>query len=89
MQIKDLQEISEKLVPTFRKAGDVAVELQNKKIKITQKSDGTPVTDGDLQTNKIVVEAIKTLTPNIPIVSEETVNLKEKNTYKTFCLLYI
>ena len=87
MQIKDLQEISEKLIPAFKKAGNVALELQNKKIKITQKSDGTPVTDGDLETNKIVVEAIKKLTPNIPVVSEETVNLKEKNIYKTFWLI--
>lgn len=87
MQIKDLQEISEKLIPTFKKAGDVAVELQNKKIKITKKSDGTPVTDGDLQTNEIIMKAIKTLTPSIPIVSEETVNLKEKNIHKTFWLI--
>tara|TARA_B100000287_G_scaffold342164_1_gene328837 strand:+ start:362 stop:1141 length:780 start_codon:yes stop_codon:yes gene_type:complete len=87
MQIKDLQEISEKLIPVFKKAGNIAVELQNKKIKIIQKSDGTPVTDGDLAVNKIIVEAIKTLTPNIPIVSEETVNLKEKNIYKTFWLI--
>ena len=87
MQIKDLQEISEKLIPAFKKAGNVALELQNKKIKITEKSDGTPVTDGDLETNKIVVEAIKNLTPNIPVVSEETVNLKEKNIYKTFWLI--
>jgi len=87
MQIKDLEEISEKLIPAFKKAGDVAVELQNKKIKITKKSDGTPVTDGDLQTNEIIMKAIKILTPSIPIVSEETVNLKEKNIYKTFWLI--
>ena len=87
MQIKDFQEISEKLIPTFKKAGDVAIEIQNKKIKITKKPDGTPVTDGDLQTNEIIMKAIKILTPNIPIVSEETVNLKEKNIYKTFWLI--
>tara|TARA_B100001996_G_scaffold184549_1_gene141104 strand:- start:2816 stop:3595 length:780 start_codon:yes stop_codon:yes gene_type:complete len=87
MQIKDLQEISEKLIPVFEKAGNIAVELQNKKIKIIQKSDGTPVTNGDLEVNKIIVEAIKTLTPNIPVVSEETVNLKEQNIYKTFWLI--
>ena len=87
MQIKDLQEISEKLIPVFKKAGNIAVELQNKKIKIIQKSDGTPVTNGDLEANKILVEAIKTLTPSIPIVSEETINLKEQNIYKTFWLI--
>ena len=36
------------------------------------KSDGSPVTEADNNANKIIVEALKETTPNVPIVSEET-----------------
>ena len=36
------------------------------------KSDGSPVTEADNNANKIIVDALKEITPNIPIVSEET-----------------
>ena len=39
-----------------------------------------------LEVNKILTEKIKELTPNIPIVSEETVDLKKKN-LNTFWLI--
>ena len=37
--------------------------------------------------NELITKRIKELTPNIPIVSEETVNLKIKNTSKIFWLI--
>ena len=36
------------------------------------KSDCSPVTEADNNANKIIVEALKEITPNVPIVSEET-----------------
>ena len=36
------------------------------------KSDGSPVTEADNNANKIIVDALKEITPNVPIVSEET-----------------
>ena len=36
------------------------------------KSDGSPVTEADNNANKIIIAALKEITPNIPIVSEET-----------------
>ena len=59
------------------------ISLFNKKIK----PDSLAVTNGDLEVNKILTEKIKSLTPNIPIVSEETVDLKKENTLKTFWLI--
>ena len=44
--------------------------------------DSTPVTDGDLAVDKLLKEKILNLTPDIPIISEETVNLDKKNVYK-------
>ena len=87
MQTENLKIISEKLIPEFEKAGKIALEFQKKHLKIITKPDGTPVTNGDLEIDKIITDAIKTITPDIPVISEETVNLKIENNNKTFWLI--
>ena len=83
----DLKKIVETLLDSFLKAGKTAKEFSNKGVKITIKSDKTPVTDGDLAVDKILREKIKDLTPNIPIISEETVDMSVKNKNKNFWLI--
>lgn len=83
----NLQDISENLIDTFFEAGNIAKEISLRGVKITIKSDNSPVTDGDIAVDKILNDKIKNLTPNIPIISEETVNLKIKNQNKDFWLI--
>tara|TARA_Y100000590_G_scaffold465748_1_gene638922 strand:+ start:1490 stop:2266 length:777 start_codon:yes stop_codon:yes gene_type:complete len=83
----DLKDISEKLINTFLEAGKKAREISQKGVKITLKSDKSPVTDGDLLVDKILRSRIKELTPNIEIISEETVDLNVKNKNKNFWLI--
>ena len=83
----NLKNIAEGLLDTFLDAGKIAKEISKKGVKITIKSDRSPVTDGDIAVDEILKKKIKTLTPDIPIISEESVNLKIKNIYKTFWLV--
>jgi len=83
----NLQEITEKLIDTFLEAGDLAKKISQRGVKITIKPDKTPVTDGDIAVDELIRNKIKNLTPDIPIVSEETVDLSVKNKYKTFWLI--
>ena len=83
----NFKEITENLIETFQSAGKQSIELYLKGLKIETKSDGSPVSNGDLKVNEIITEKIKHLTPDIPIISEETVNLKEKNKFKVFWLI--
>ena len=83
----NLKNIIESLLDDFLKAGKTAKNLSQKGLKITIKNDKTPVTDGDLAVDKILREKIESLTPNLPIISEETVNLGIKNLHKTFWLI--
>ena len=55
-------------------------------MKIEIKKDKSPVSNGDLKVNDIISNKISQLTPNIPIISEETVDLK-KNKAKIFWLV--
>ena len=83
----NLKNITEQLLDTFLEAGKIAKDISQQGIKITIKTDKSPVTNGDLAVNKILTDKIKNLTPNIPVISEETVNLNIKNKNKTFWLI--
>jgi len=82
-----LKNTIESLLDTFLEAGKIAKEISKKGVKITIKPDKSPVTDGDLLVDKILRKKIKGLTPAIPIVSEETVNLNVENKQKNFWLI--
>ncbi len=83
----DLKKITEDLVETFLKAGQVAKDINKRGLKITIKSDKTPVTDGDLEVDRILRSKIKALTPNIAIISEETVDINIENKERIFWLI--
>ena len=83
----DLKNTIENLIDTFLEAGTVAKKISEKGVKISIKPDKSPVTDGDLAVDKILRKKIENLTPSIPIISEETVNLNMKNTSKDFWLI--
>ena len=87
MNSSELKDIAEKLIETTELAGNKSVELYSKGLKKIIKPDNSPVTNGDLEVNKILTEKIQGLTPSIPIVSEETVDLQKKNDLKTFWLV--
>jgi len=71
----NLKNITEQLIDAFLEAGQIAKEISQRGVKITIKPDKSPVTDGDLAVDKILTIKIKNLTPDIPIISEESVNL--------------
>ena len=68
----NLKEIIEKQIDNFLYAGKIAIELRDKGLTKEIKSDNTPVSNGDLEVNKIITKRILELTPDLPIVSEET-----------------
>jgi len=87
MNKNELKNIAESLIDTFNIAGRETIELYNKGLKIQIKKDNSPVSNGDLRVNDLITNKILELTPNIPIVSEETVNLNIKNKSKIFWLI--
>ena len=77
----------ENLIDTFLYAGKVSIELRKKGLIKEIKEDNTPVSNGDLEVNRILTEKINDLTPEIPIVSEETSHNKSKKDLKNFWLI--
>tara|TARA_B110000967_G_scaffold46696_1_gene47136 strand:- start:563 stop:1342 length:780 start_codon:yes stop_codon:yes gene_type:complete len=87
MNKNELRVIAEGLIETFDVAGQESIDLYKKGLKIKIKEDDSPVSNGDLRVNELITNKILKLTPNIPIVSEETVDVKIKNKEKIFWLI--
>ena len=87
MKTSELKTISHSLIDTFNEAGNISIDLYKQGLKIEIKKDESPVSNGDLKVNELITNKIKAITPNIPIISEETVDLNVKNTAKIFWLI--
>ena len=87
MDDNEVKKVVENLIDTFLVAGEVSIKLREKGLIKEIKSDNTPVSNGDLEVNKIITKKLLELTPNIPIVSEETSHNKSKTDLKNFWLL--
>ena len=68
----NLEKIVKELIDTFLYAGQISIDLRNKGLIKKLKSDNTPVSNGDLEVNEIITKKIKEVTPELPIISEET-----------------
>ena len=71
----------------FLSAGERAMYLRDKGLKTEIKNDNTPVTNGDLEVNDILTNKIKELTPDIPIISEESNSNKNNSQLTEFWLI--
>jgi len=87
MNIHEAKKITLSLIDTFNKADKVALDLRKAGLKKEIKPDNTPVTNGDIEVNKILTEKISEITPNIVIVSEENTAHKNDKNLENFWLV--
>ena len=53
------------------RAGESILNIYDTEFEIDEKKDSTPLTEADLQSHNIIVSGLKSITPDIPIISEE------------------
>ena len=87
MNIEETKKITLSLIETFNDAGRVALNLREAGLKQKIKDDNTPVSNGDIEVNKILTKKISEITPNIAIVSEENSAHKNDQNLKNFWLI--
>tara|TARA_B100001063_G_scaffold230392_1_gene243478 strand:+ start:1410 stop:2183 length:774 start_codon:yes stop_codon:yes gene_type:complete len=83
----NIKNIVDSLIDTFIEAGEISINLRNVGLTKEIKPDNTPVSNGDLEVNKIITSKLKELTPEILIVSEETSENKSTKNLKDFWLV--
>lgn len=73
------------ILPSIHKicieAGDLQKKYHKTKIDVSTKSNKTPVTKIDLDSNSIILKSLSELTPDIPIISEEEYDKQKKYDY--------
>ena len=81
------KKIVENLISSFEEAGNISLKLRKQGLKTEIKKDNTPVTNGDIEVNKLIISKIEKITPNIQIVSEESLANKSNENLKNFWLI--
>ena len=83
----EVKKIVEDLIDTFLKAGELSLSLREEGLTNKIKSDNTPVSNGDIEVNKLITKKISEITPDIPIISEESSDNKDNSRLKDFWLV--
>ena len=83
----NIKQTVENLIDTFLDAGKLSLELRKKGLIKQIKADNTPVSNGDLEIDKLITRKINQLNPDIPLVSEETSENKFNTNLKNFWLV--
>src|SRR5436190_18783461 len=78
-----------KIIAIAREAGDEIMKVYAQDFSVELKGDNSPLTQADKKSNGIIISALKSLTPDIPIISEETklTSYDERKNWKTYWLV--
>lgn len=85
----DLKTLCEHCIEIAREAGSQILEIYNSEYSIEHKDDKSPLTDADLAAHKIIVKRLSALTPDIPVLSEESAKLpfEQRQSWDTYWLV--
>jgi 3'(2'), 5'-bisphosphate nucleotidase len=72
-----------------RQAGQKILEVYNTEFEVEHKDDKSPLTAADLASHTAIVAGLKALTPEIPVLSEESANIPfaERASWNTYWLI--
>ncbi|MGF1836430.1 3'(2'),5'-bisphosphate nucleotidase CysQ [Photobacterium sanguinicancri] len=84
-----MKALLESIVEIALSAGDAIMMRYHSNIEVKEKADSSPVTEADLAANAIIIDRLTSLTPNIPILSEESVHIdwEDRQSWETFWLV--
>jgi 3'(2'), 5'-bisphosphate nucleotidase len=70
--MRDLLRLAESLLPVVARAGDAIMKIYEGGFTVQHKDDDSPLTAADLESQRIIIDGLQRLTPDIPILSEES-----------------
>jgi 3'(2'), 5'-bisphosphate nucleotidase len=59
------------VVRLAQRAGDAILSVYGEQFEVTHKTDQSPLTQADLRSHHILIEGLRALTPDLPVLSEE------------------
>ncbi len=86
----NLEALAPKLITTAKAAGDAIMQVyESEDFGVETKADNSPLTKADLASNRVILDHLRELTPDIPILSEESKHLpfEERKDWTQFWLV--
>lgn len=60
------------VIDIARRAGEAIMQIYVRDFDVVEKADNSPLTEADLASHRCIIEGLKKLTPEIPVLSEES-----------------
>jgi 3'(2'), 5'-bisphosphate nucleotidase len=70
--MRDLAALAEALKPIVESAGEAIMKVYDGAFAVQRKDDNSPLTLADLESQRVIIDGLKSITPDIPILSEES-----------------
>jgi 3'(2'), 5'-bisphosphate nucleotidase len=70
--MRDLLRLGEALVPVALRAAAAIMAVYPGAFTVLRKPDDSPVTQADLESQRIILDGLATLTPGVPVLAEES-----------------
>ena len=85
----DLKSLVEPIVALARDAGSAILEVYSTDFDVQEKDDDSPLTQADLASHRWIDAGLRSLTPDIPIISEESglPDYDERRTWKRYWIV--
>lgn len=85
----NLERLCLECVDIARDAGEAILKIYNDGFNVEEKEDKSPLTDADLAAHNLILKRLTELTPDIPILSEESAKLsfEERSSWQTYWLV--
>lgn len=85
----DLAALLAPVVTIAREAGERILEVYNSDFGVTEKDDASPLTAADLASHETILAGLKVLTPDIPVLSEESaaIDFNQRKSWQCYWLV--
>jgi 3'(2'), 5'-bisphosphate nucleotidase len=70
--MRDLSALAQALVPIVDRAGAAIMRIYDSGFTVQRKEDNSPLTLADLESQRVIIEGLAEVTPDLPILSEES-----------------
>ena len=89
MNITDLEAYIDTVIDIAHDAGELILEVYRDPFDVEIKGDGTPLTIADQRSHNLICSRLLELTPDIPILSEESdhIPFEERSKWRTYWLV--
>jgi 3'(2'), 5'-bisphosphate nucleotidase len=86
---KDLNSLTPKILAIAREAGIKILEIYDTNFTVQNKQDNSPLTAADMAAHNTICNGLRSLTPSIPILSEESaeISFKERSQWNQYWLV--